>query len=152
MTLHIIRLAVGVDSVEHLADIQKRRLRDARQEHGRKAKLRTLTRNRPRRVEEMVEGGSLYWVVKGVIRVRQRILGAEDAVNHEGQPRCALILQPKLVPTVPRAKRAFQGWRYLPAEDAPPDLTAAGEVGLKGKGGKAPPAELVAELKELGLL
>ncbi|MCZ6604488.1 MAG: DUF1489 family protein, partial [Alphaproteobacteria bacterium] len=107
MTVHIIRLAVGVSSVEHLQEIQKARLKEARSAKGRKAKLRTLTRYRPRRIDEVADGGSLYWVVKGVIRVRQRILGAEDAVNPEGRPRCALILDPQLVLTQPRAKRAF---------------------------------------------
>jgi len=152
MTTHILRLAVGVETVEHLQQIQKDRLKDARQQHGRSAKLRTLTRNRPRQIDDVADGGSLYWVVKGIIRVRQRILGAEDAVNHEGKPRCALVLDRKLVLTVPRAKRAFQGWRYLLPEDAPLDLADGDDVALTAGDGKAPPAELVAELKELGLL
>lgn len=159
MTTHIIRLAVGVASVEHLQQIQKRRLADARRELGRrKARLRTFTRNRPRRAAGLLggadgdAGGSLYWVVKGIIRVRQRVLGLEDAVNPEGRKCCALILDPELVLTVPRAKRAFQGWRYLPPEDAPADLGAAGAEIQSTDGGEPPPAEVLAELKELGLI
>ncbi len=146
MTTHLLRLAVGIETVDHLAQVQKNRLKVTRKAEGRKARLRTFTRNRPRRADELTDGGSLYWVVKGVIRVRQRILGAEDAVNPEGRPRCALILDPQLVLTQPRAKRAFQGWRYYPVDNAPADLLD----GLAA--GDAPPPEMAAELKELGLI
>lgn len=152
MTVHIIRLAVGVTSVDHLSELQKTRLKEARKTNGRKARLMTFTRNRPRRADELTDGGSLYWVVKGIIRVRQRILGVEEAVNAEGRACCALVLDPKHTLTVPRAKRAFQGWRYYAPEEAPLDLDKAGLDAFTAKDGNAPPAELLAELKELGLV
>ena len=147
MTIHMIRLCVGIETVEHLAQVQARRLAETRKAEGkRKVKLRTFTRNRPRRAEELIEAGSLYWVIKGVIRLRQRILGLEDAVNPEGRPRCAIVLDPKHVLTVPQGKRPFQGWRYYKPEDAPADLDA-----MSGAGDVLP-AEMAAELKELGLI
>ncbi len=152
MTVHIIRLAVGVTSVDHLAELQKTRLKTARKADGPKARLVTYTRNRPRRADEVTDGGSLYWVVKGVIRVHQRILGIEEAVNSEGRACCALVLDPVHVLTVPRAKRAFQGWRYYTPEDAPLDLDKAGLRALAAADGEAPPAALLAELEELGLV
>ena len=137
MTVHLIKLCVGVESVGHLAELQARR-------RARGAALRHLTRNTPRRAAELLDGGSLYWVVKGVIRVRQRLVAIEPARDADG-PRCALVLDAALVRTIPRAHRAFQGWRYLRAEDAPADLPMA------DSGGTMPP-EMAAELGELGLI
>jgi hypothetical protein len=79
----------------------------------------------PRRAGELLLGGSLYWVIRGVIRARQRIAGLEEVVGEDGIRRCAIVFDPALVPTVPRPRRAFQGWRYLAASDAPPDIGAA---------------------------
>lgn len=145
MTLHLVKLAVGIEDIEHLAEVQKRRLRDARKRNGRKASLWHRTRHVPRRVEELLDGGSMYWVVKGRIAVRQRLCGFELATDEEGRRCCLILLEPELVLTAGRRHRAFQGWRYLPAADAPPDLPPRrGEDDL--------PPELAAELRELGLL
>ncbi len=143
MTLHIIKLAVGIDDVEHLATVQALRLRQAR-DSGKPEILRHVTRNTPRRSAALLDGGSMYWVIKGFVRVRQRLIGMEAITDGEG-PRCGLVLDPELVPTVLRAHRPFQGWRYLRPEDAPADAVARDtRAGM--------PEEMAAELRDLGLL
>ena len=96
----------------------------------------------PKRADEVLAGGSLYWVIKGVILVRQRIIAIDDVVDDHG-PRCGLFLDPELVRTAPQPRRAFQGWRYLEPKDAPADL---GEL----KGGGELPEHLRRQLVELG--
>lgn len=137
--LHLIKLSVGTEDVDDLARWQAHR----RKQTGR---VFHRTRMMPRRREELVNGGSIYWVIKGVVRARQRLLDIEAAVDEEGRRCTLLILEPKLVRTVPRAHRAFQGWRYLEPEDAPPDLDDA-TAGLEDM-----PPDLAAALQELGLL
>lgn len=145
MTLHLIKLCVGVEDVDHLSRLQAGRLADARR-RGEAPELKHLTRNAPRQVDEVLAGGSIYWVIRGLIRVRQRIVAIRRVKRDDGRPACALVLDPALVRTEIRGFRAFQGWRYLaPADapgDAPPSKGAAGDV----------PAEMAAELKGLGLL
>jgi len=86
--------------------------------------LRHKTRNRPKLANEIIAGGSLYWVIGGAILVRQRILDITPDIAEDGTPCTALVLDPELVRVEARAMRAFQGWRYLKPEDAPPDLSA----------------------------
>lgn len=133
MTLHLIKLCVGIDSVEDLRAWRKHR---AAQGH----RSVCPTRQTPKRAAELLEGGSLYWVIKGQVRVRQAI---EEIVTGEGgsQP-CRIYLKPELIETAPQPRRAFQGWRYLTAADAPPDLPT-GE-------GEAISPELAKQLRELG--
>ena len=145
MTLHMIKLAVGIESVRHLAEVQARRLEQARQ-RGEPAVLRHLTRNAPRQRHELLDGGSLYWVIRGFVRVRQRLIAIEEAVNARGVPCCALVYDPRHTRTEWRPHRPFQGWRYLKAEDAAPDArTGAGDADHL-------PTEMVVELRDLGLL
>jgi hypothetical protein len=143
-TVHIVKLCVGISEPDELAAWQKKRWNDAKKA-GRKPECRHITRNTPKRAAEIIEGGSLYWVIKGVIRVRQRIIDVKPVV-HEGEPRCKLVLHRKLVRVMPRPMRAFQGWRYLEATSAPPDLDQL------GKGAANMPPKMVEELRELGLL
>jgi|SRR5579872_2753822 len=139
MSLHLIKLAVGVDDVAALKEIQRQR----RQERG--AYL-FYTRNTPRRAEEILEGGSIYWVIKGLIRARQLIRAFTSMVDEEGAPLCAVRYDRKVVETRPTPRRPFQGWRYLEVKDAPPDL-------LRGaSGGNDLPPALADELRLLGLL
>jgi hypothetical protein len=145
MTVHLLKMAVGIDSVDHLKRVQKTRLAQASQPGG-PGHLRHLTRNMPKRAEEVLDGGSIYWVIKGYVRVRQRVKGLEWALGREGRKRCALILDPKLVKTVLMPQRPIQGWRYLDPAAAPPDL-AAGAKDVP----ELPPG-LAEELRELGLL
>jgi hypothetical protein len=141
MTLHLIKLCVGADSIADLAQWQKKRAAERRKNGGPRA-IMHITRMTPKRSEELLDGGSLYWVIKGQIAARQRLI-AFRAVTREGVPHCAIVLDKKIVPTVPRRYRAFQGWRYFDPKDAPRDLTGSrSEI----------PEKLRAELTELGLL
>jgi hypothetical protein len=141
MALHILKMAVGVESFAHLAEIQESRL--ARSETG---ELRHMTRNTPRRAKAIMDEGSLYWVIKGLIRARQRIIRMDRTVNAEGKPRCAFILDPELFNTVPAPHRPFQGWRYFDPVQAPSDR------GVDVTGEDALPVEMADELRSLGLL
>jgi hypothetical protein len=143
MALHIIKLAVGVGSLKELADWQKKRLKDKRAK-GQKPELIHITRMTPKRADEVLDGGSLYWVIKGQIAARQTLKELR-AVKWKGVPHCGLVYDKALVPVSLRPRRAFQGWRYLDPKDAPPDL--AGTKGAKGL-----PEALQRELASLGLL
>lgn len=142
MTLHLRKLCVGVESVEQLQDWQARRLK-------RGEKLRHDTRMMPKRRDEILDGGSLYWVIKGLIQVRQPILDITQETDEEGRGFARLHLAPGLVRVAPRGHRPFQGWRYLEAADAPEDL--AGGTGKGGMADDLPPA-MQAELRALGIL
>ena len=138
MTIHLIKLAVGVDDVAHLRKLQRQR----RKERGKSV---FFTRNTPRRAEELLDGGSIYWVIKGYVRVRQLLKGFASTVDDEGQPLCVVRYDMRLVPTVLVPKRPFQGWRYLDAKDAPPDWKGA-------RGAAELPPKMLEELRSLGLL
>jgi len=139
MTVHIVKLCVGADTIEDLAGWQAMRLR-------RVGEIAHTTRMIPKRAEEVTGGGSIYWVIKGLIQVRQRIVEIRPFTDDEGISRCDLLMHKDLVEVEPVPRRPFQGWRYLKPEDAPPDL------GKAGKGAKDLPPKLRAELRELGLL
>lgn len=145
MTVHIIKLCVGADSIEDLAHWQVGRLAQARR-NG-EAKLHHTTRMVPKRQAEILDGGSLYWVIRGVVQVRQRIVGFDSGQKEDGTPCCLIGLDPELVPVRPTPRRPFQGWRYLGAEDAPPDLAASRHDETARM-----PAAMRRELAELGLL
>jgi hypothetical protein len=114
MPLHLIKLCVGIDDLEELRAWRAKR---------RKTEPRCLvhTRNTPRRAQELLDGGSLYWVIKGHVQARQRVLGFESGTGGDGRPFCRIELDHELVPTEWRPSRPFQGWRYLAAKDAPAD-------------------------------
>ena len=145
MTVHLIKLSVGIENIEHLAKVQSARLKEMIAK-GKKPQLRHLTRHMPRRQKELMDGGSLYWVIKGVILVRQKITGFEATKRQNGDPACAILYETEHIRTEPKSFRAFQGWRYLPIEKAPPDLaeTSYYDTDL--------PTEMAAELRDLGLL
>ena len=129
MTIHLIKLCVGASSIEDLAAWQRDHRTRRFEEVGRTCAYHT-TRQRPKRQDEIVDGGSIYWVIKGVIQVRQHIIGFEQVQNNKGLPSCALLLDQELVPVEPAPRRAFQGWRYLEIEDAPADLALNTNPGL----------------------
>jgi hypothetical protein len=139
MTVHILKLAVGVETIDHFRELQARRLAG-------EGRLVHKTRHTPRRRKEVLDGGSLYWVIGGFIQVRQRILDIETHDDPEGGSFCLLVRDPEVVRVAPQPRRPFQGWRYLEARDAPADLPE-GATGLEDA-----PAEMVAELRELGLI
>jgi hypothetical protein len=146
MTVHLIKLCVGCESPQDLREWQEARLAE-RRKRGERLVLQHLTRSTPKRRDEVLDGGSLYWVIKGYVRVRQRIVGLEAAVGEDGEPRCAIIYDPELVAVTPRQHRPFQGWRYLEPERAPEDLREG-----EWPPGEEPSSGMLAELRELGLL
>lgn len=121
----MIKLCVGVDSVEDLADWQVKRAKE-REKKGKPANPFHDTRMTPKRAEEMLAGGSLYWVIKNHIVVRQKLIGFEQVKDKDGKAMCRVHLDPELVRTKSRKKRPFQGWRYLEPGDAPPDIDGKG--------------------------
>ena len=145
MTVHLIKLAVGIESLSHMSERQAHRAAEAAAA-GDAAVLRHITRSTPRRNEEVLDGGSIYWVIKGAVRARQRIVDIDTAINLKGLPRCALIFDPELVPVRVRPHRAFQGWRYLEAADAPEDA-----IGVVDQSDNMP-VEMAEKLRALGLL
>lgn len=144
MALHLIKLAVGVDDMAHMKRLQAARRKQRRQPP--RSPHWVYTRNTPRRVEELLGGGgSLYWVVRGVIRCRQELVGFEEDIDKEdGKKYCRIKVKRRLVQTAPRACKAFQGWRYLEPDRAPPDLSRGDTTDM--------PPEMAAELMRLGLL
>ena len=145
MTVHLVKLCVGVETVQDLRAWQAERLR-ALARAGKKAELCHRTRQTPRRREEILEGGSLYWVVKGLVLVRQRIVDLRVDTKDDGTACCGIVLDPELFGTRPHPRRAFQGWRYLGADDAPPDAHM-----LDRADGDMPPA-MLEDLRELRLI
>ena len=115
----------------------------AQKDAGQACVVRHPTRNRPKRHEELLAGGSLYWIVSGFICARMKFIDIEDAASAKGAG-CVFVLEPTLIRTVPRPHRPFQGWRYLEPGDAPPDIQRNGNGDL--------PVVLVNELRQLGLI
>lgn len=142
MPLHLIKLCVGCDSIDDLVEWIDLRMAQKRRAGEPLEHIHT-TRMVPRRIAELVDGGSLYWVIKGSVQARQRLIDIRPFVDDEGIGRCRLVLEPKVVATEWQPKRPFQGWRYFEPKDAPRDLKG-------GKSGDLPP-ELGAELAALGL-
>ncbi len=142
MAVHLLKLSVGVENIEHLMALQDARRRAAKRGGGR---IWHQTRHMPRRAAELLDGGSIYWIIKGLIRVRQRVQELEAVTGEDGIRRCRIVLDPLLIATEPHPRRPFQGWRYLNEADAPPDR------GANAVGGGMPP-ELEAELRSLGLI
>lgn len=145
MSFHILKLCVGCASIEELATWQKRRLATMRKANP-EAVMMHVTRQTPRR-EGFAPGCSLYWVMGGYIRARQKITELREVQGADGIARCGLVLDPEIVPTEPVPRRAFQGWRYLPAEEAPADLSASA-----AGADTAMPAAMRRELTELRLI
>ena len=146
MPLHLIKLSVGTDSIEDLEDWIKLKLKEQKKRGVKKLERIHTTRMVPRRAAEILDGGSIYWVIRGEILCRERILDIRPFVDKDGVGRCRLVLDPKCVPVRPRPYRAFQGWRYLEPKDAPPDLDRV------ARGMTNMPEPLRRELRELGLL
>ena len=144
MTMNLIKQCVGAESIEDLEGWIAQR-RASAQAAGCVYEQFHTTRQMPRARDEILDGGSLYWVIKGMIACRQRIIDLRPVVDAEGIPRCQIVLDQALVRVMPRPRGPFQGWRYLKASEAPSDLSG-------GAKGDAPPAEMARALSELGLL
>ncbi|MEA2753726.1 MAG: hypothetical protein QOJ54_15 [Aliidongia sp.] len=140
MPLHLLKMCVGCDSVDDLRTWQdNRRLRGEELFHR--------TRHMPRRAIEILDGGSLYWIVKGEVRVRQRITALDPGVDGEGTRFCLIRLDQMLVETARQTRRPMQGWRYLEVADAPADRDSSHRDDAD-----AMPAQMQKELRALGLL
>ncbi len=139
--LHMTKLCVGISDVAQLRQLQQER-------RARGEILRHLTRSFPRRADEVVDGGSLYWVIAGAMVVRQRVVAIKEEFYNDGTKCAALVFDPELVAVAGRPTKAFQGWRYLDPAAAPADLVA----GQGGEGSAALPPALRRELEALGLL
>jgi hypothetical protein len=139
--VHLIKLSVGTETVDDLAAWQA--TKRAQTPEG---LPRHVTRMWPKRAAELLNGGSIYWVIKGVIQCRQKIERLDEYIGQDGIRRCAIVLHPGLIRTQSSLKRPFQGWRYLQVTDAPPDLP-------KGRDSEEPlPVELNRALAEIGVL
>ncbi len=136
--IHMVKLCVGVDSVEQLIEYRARHYAPGEPN-------RHVTRMFPRRSDDLLNGGSLYWVIKGTIQVRQRIIRLEEVIGDDGIRRCAIVLDPELIRTTAAQRRPFQGWRYLEPAKAPADLPRARRAET------ALPPELNAALAEIGV-
>lgn len=139
--VNLIKLSVGSETVDDMVAWQA-----SKRAQGADALPRHVTRMWPKREAEIVNGGSIYWVVKGVIQCRQKIIRLDEVFGSDGIRRCAIVLDPEIIRTQGSLKRPFQGWRYLQANDAPPDLP-------KGRSQEDPlPVELNRALAEIGVL
>lgn len=139
--LHLIKLCVGAEQVRDLTDWQA-----SPRAKGPDGRPRHVTRMWPKRADEVLDGGSLYWVFKGLVLCRQRILRFDEVIGGDGIRRCGIVLDPEAIAVTAAPRRPFQGWRYLPAEDAPRDLP-------KGRESEAPlPPEMQSALADLGVL
>ncbi len=139
--LHLTKLCVGISDVGQLRGLQQARLAEG-------GELRHRTRSFPRRAAEIIDGGSLYWVIAGATVVRQRVVDVVEDRWEDGSRCAGLIFDAELVAVAARPTRPFQGWRYLDPAAAPPDLAA----NLAAQGSDALPAALRRELEGLGLL
>jgi hypothetical protein len=144
MPLHLIKLCVGCHSVADLEDWIKQKLKEKKRRRQKPEHIHT-TRMLPKRAEELI-GGSLYWVIRGQISCREKILDIRPTTGKDGIKRCQVVLDGKLVLVEPRPRSAFQGWRYLEPKDAPRDLARA------APGASKMPERMRRELQELGLL
>jgi hypothetical protein len=145
MPLHLIKLAVGCDSVKELKGWVAERMKTAKQK-GLPRHHVHITRMTPKRDEEILAGGSLYWVIRGEIAAREKIIAIEPFRDRDGIGRCRLVMQPKVIAVSPRPMRPFQGWRYFREDVAPQDL------GKSAASIAAMPEPLRRELRNLGLL
>ena len=143
LKIHLIRMAAGIAS---LGELRQRQL-DRISKSGKSGKLYAFTRNMPKKVNELTEGGSIYWVIKRFIRARQMIISIEKQTNEEGRAFCAIHLDTELVPVMPRRQKSFQGWRYYKDEETPSDIDRSGASNFEDI-----PPEMVQELKELCLI
>jgi hypothetical protein len=145
MTLHLLKLCVGAESVDDLREWVAERATAALAAGLEPHSVHT-TRMVPKRQDELLEGGSLYWVIKGQVQARQKLLDIKTFTDTDGIGRCRLLLAPTVVETALQPRRPFQGWRYLLPADAPADMDAVG-TGLADM-----PLDLKRELTALGLL
>lgn len=141
MSVNLIKLCVGIKSLEQLSGWQNQKSYDY---HGVKAVCH-VTRNSPKRKDELLDGGSLYWVIKGSVLARNKIIGFDEIIDADGKKYCGIVLETPFVVTEPKQHRPFQGWRYYTNDRIPADVLSGGAAGDL-------PQEMLSELRALGLL
>lgn len=146
MHVNLLRTGVGVDSIEHLAEIQET-YRYAIDENGDDIAFFT-TRNMPQRSNELLNGGSVYWIIKRLICVRQIITDIQQTTDDEGQRLCIISMKPQIMMVDPIPHKHIQGWRYLSPDKAPKDIRPYDK---NTNTDKLDP-QMEKELRELGLL
>lgn len=146
MSLHLVKLCVGCDAIPELSDWQRQRLKDMKAA-GETPEIVHRTFQSPKRRSELLAGGSLYWVIKGVIAARQCLVDIREGQRPDGTPCAVLVLDRRIVPVRPVPRRPFQGWRYLTGDDAPRDLGKGEAEGLADM-----PPRMRRELADLGLI
>ncbi|MEM8732045.1 MAG: DUF1489 domain-containing protein [Pseudomonadota bacterium] len=139
-SIHLVKLCVGAEAVEDLETWQSNS-----RARGPDGLPRHITRMWPRREAELLAGGSLYWVIKGMVLCRQKVLRLDPVTGRDGISRCAIVFDPEVVRTRPLPRRPFQGWRYLAVDDAPEDVPAGQAME------DALPPKLAAALAEIGV-
>ncbi len=142
MPLNLLKLCVGADTLVDQREWSAHRLQQMR-DAGEEEMLFHTTRMVPKRMDELLDGGALYWVIKGNVQGRQKLLDIRPFTDNDGIRRCKLMLSSNIEATEWQPRRAFQGWRYLEEKDTPP---------LLSEGVASVPPALRAELAELGLL
>lgn len=146
MVLHLIKLSVGSQEVDDLAHWQSSFCK-FRKKNDKKSYIFHTTFHEPKRIAELLDGGSLYWIIKNCIQARQKLIGFEKGKKEDGTPCCLILLDREIHLVKPVYHRSFQGWRYLTQDDAPPDLEHCQSSGLSNF-----PEKLRRELAELCLL
>lgn len=141
MTVHILKLCVGIDSIEHLIEV--RRGREQQLPDGTPYNFH-ITRFRPKRAAEILDGGSIYWIIRGFVQLRQRIIALEPIETDNGT-KCKIIMDTKIFRTEGQPRRPHQGWRYLETSDAPRDIAESEKTDDM-------PEEISRTLREMGLL
>lgn len=144
--LHLLRTAAGIDSLQHLQEVQEL-YRTVPLAQGQGEAVVIHTRRKPTRADELLNGGSVYWIVKHMIKARQEILDIEVLQDEEGKDFCRIYIDPQIILTQGISHRAIQGWRYLPAERAPSDIGA-----FDSSQDEDIPEELAKDLREIALL
>ena len=144
MVVHLLKMCVGIEDVEHLRQVQSARIEQSLAQ-GLGDRLWHRTRHMPRREAEVLGGGSIYWIIKRFVRVRQRIIGLEAVIGRDGVPRCDIVFDTELIRTEPQPRRPHQGWRYLKPEHAPNDLDPKSRD-------QDIPEEMAMDLSEIGLI
>jgi hypothetical protein len=150
MAVHLLKLCVGVESIAEL--VRHRTEMARRRNRGGVLEDQHRTRSFPRRAEEILDGGSLYWVIRGHICVRHSILRLDEIQGEDGRTCCAIVYDPTVIVTESRPRRAFQGWRYLEDEDVPPDLFDQDAALAHAVAEDGIPEKLREDLRLLGLL
>lgn len=145
MTIHLLRTAAGLKDLQELRDVQAHFKTRTIKSHGNVVVV--TTRHMPKRADELLQEGSLFWIVRNAIQARQTIIDVASVTDSDGQKMCQILLDPQIIRVLPVAQKAVQGWRYLDPAKAPRDLGVLG-----GANDDIPPEDMAAELKALGLL